>query len=154
VKFLKSLSFLILILFTSLSLQSAQRSSQWEHVRKTYLKDHQSCVICGTTKDLQVHHIKPFHLYPELELDPNNFITLCTSKYWGFNCHLIAGHAGNFKWENIHVVEDAARLHDIASPQYIRENGTDERDEYIKEIRKRGKAENGKGGNKLARSAI
>lgn len=133
---------LCLILCSSLSLESAQRSPHWDNVRKAYLKDHPICFICGTSKDLQVHHIRPFHLYPELELDPKNFITLCTSKYWGFNCHLVAGHAGNFRWENIHVVEDAARLHIISSPQYIRENGTGERDEFIKEIRKRGKVEN------------
>ena len=146
-KIFKSIPFLILFLCSTLSLESAQRSPQWDHVRKAYLKDHPICVICGTAKDLQVHHIKPFHLYPELELDPNNLFTLCTSKYWGFNCHLIAGHDGNFKWENVHVAEDAARLHIIGSPQYIREHGADERDEFIKEIRKRGKLENAKSRN-------
>ena len=143
-KIFKFIPFLVLIFCTSLSLESAQRSPQWEQVRKAYLKDHPTCVICGTSKDLQVHHIKPFHLYPELELDPSNLITLCTSKYWEINCHLIAGHAGNFKWENVHVFDDAAKLHIIADPKYIREHGSDERDEYVKEIEKRGKAENQK----------
>lgn len=146
-KYYKSFPFLILLLFSSLSLQSAQRSSQWEHVRKAYLKGHPVCELCRTAKDVQVHHIRPFHLHPELELDPNNFITLCTSKYWGINCHLVAGHAGNFKWENTHVAEDAAKLHVIASPQYIRVHGTNDRDGYINMMRRRGKEENRKGIN-------
>ena len=27
-------------------------------------------------KKLNVHHVKPFHLYPQLELDENNLITV------------------------------------------------------------------------------
>ena len=71
------------------------------------------CVICGTTKSLQLHHIKPFHLHPQLELDSHNYILVCTSKYAGFNCHLAAAHGSNFKLENPWIVEDAAVLHDM-----------------------------------------
>ena len=35
------------------------------------------CVLCKTTSDLQVDHIKPRWKYPDLELDPNNCQILC-----------------------------------------------------------------------------
>lgn len=52
--------------------------------------------------------IHPFHLHPELELDPTNFITLCENGDKNINCHLIFGHFGSFKdGYNEGVVEDA-----------------------------------------------
>lgn len=123
---------------------AAERSSEWHKVRKTHLRAHPVCEVCGIAKDLQVHHLKPFHLYPELELEPSNLITLCTSKNWGFNCHLIAGHGGNYQWENPDTAENAAGLKVVASPGYIRKHGFDDRDNYIKSIRKRVKEYNRK----------
>lgn len=83
------------------------RSSKWPSVRAEYLKTHNSCAVCNGTKSLEVHHIKPFHVKPELELDPTNFITLCEAGTNGINCHLLVGHLGNFKSVNLTVVEDA-----------------------------------------------
>lgn len=91
----------------------ADRSNKWTKVRAAFIKTHNVCAVCGSGKSLQVHHIKPFHMYPELELDPNNLITLCTSKYAGFNCHLSVGHCGNYKWENTYILEDVKILHDL-----------------------------------------
>lgn len=75
----------------------ALRSNRWPEARNFYIKKHPFCVICGKTdlKVLVVHHKKPFHLHPELELDPTNFVTLCESA--GMNCHITFGHLGNFK---------------------------------------------------------
>jgi hypothetical protein len=53
---------------------------------------------------LQVHHILPFHLNPQLELDPSNLITLCMGK---LECHLIIGHGGDYKDYNPSVVKHA-----------------------------------------------
>lgn len=64
------------------------------------------CAVCEGNKDLNVHHIHPFHLHPELELDQNNLITLCESTKHGINCHLLIGHLGNFRNINPHVLED------------------------------------------------
>lgn len=136
--------FTILLLLITATVFSLDRSPQWEKVRKAYLRIHPTCAICGTMKDRQVHHLKPFHIYPELELDPNNLITLCTSKYWGFNCHLIAGHEGNFKYENSHTLEDVAKLKVVGSPTFIRVHGTEPRDTLIKQIIARGKLANRK----------
>lgn len=82
------------------------RSSRWEGVRKDFLKTNNICAACGTKDKLQVHHIKPFHLYPELELEPSNLITLCETKQR--KCHLNIGHLGHWKRENPDVTKDAA----------------------------------------------
>lgn len=36
-----------------------------------------SCVLCGSKDKLEVHHIKPYALFPILRTDPTNGITLC-----------------------------------------------------------------------------
>jgi 5-methylcytosine-specific restriction endonuclease McrA len=74
---------------------SAKRSGQWPTVEKHFLEEHPACAACGGTERLNVHHIKPFHVFPELELDPNNLITLCMMI--GREDHLMIGHGGSFK---------------------------------------------------------
>ena len=69
------------------------RSEEWPGVRRAWLKDHATCAACGGTSLLQVHHVQPFHLHPELELNPENLITLCQ----GNLCHLYLGHGDD--WE-------------------------------------------------------
>ena len=86
---------------------SSTRSTHWPAVRKAHLALHPTCALCGGTEKLEVHHIQVFHVHPELELDPTNFITLCESGKGGINCHLAAGHLGNFKSFNTSVVHDA-----------------------------------------------
>lgn len=83
-----------------------ERSHKWPAVQKLHLKFHPVCECCGSSKKLNVHHMKPFHLFPELELDLNNLITLCMDK----ECHLKIGHGGNFKDYNPNVEEDTKTL--------------------------------------------
>jgi 5-methylcytosine-specific restriction endonuclease McrA len=71
------------------------------------LKDHTNCAACGSDTLLQVHHKKPFHLDPSLELNPTNFIVLCMSKK---ECHLKIGHGGSFHTYNPHVERDATEV--------------------------------------------
>src|SRR5271166_4424831 len=87
--------------------KGAKRSSDWRTLRKEFLKVFSKCALCGGKKNLEVHHILPFHLYPGHELDFNNLITLCENKKDGVNCHLLFGHLGNFKSFNRHVRIDA-----------------------------------------------
>jgi len=89
-------------------LSTPARSSQWPTARANYLKINGKCAVCGSTKKLEVHHKQPFHVHPELELDPTNFITLCETDDNGINCHLLVGHLGNFKSVNVNVEADAA----------------------------------------------
>jgi len=88
----------------------AKRSSQWAKVRKQHLIDHPACAGCGETTKVEVHHIKPFHLHPEDELNPDNLITLCENASYGIICHLNIGHSGNYKHCNEDVVKDAAEM--------------------------------------------
>lgn len=89
--------------------QGKKRSSKWPTVRKKFLAENPTCAVCGATKGKrEIHHVHPFHLKPELELDPTNFITLCENKKDGVNCHLFLGHLGNFMSVNETVREDAA----------------------------------------------
>lgn len=91
----------------------ASRSSGWSSVRNSYLEQYDFCAVCGYKKNLNVHHIKPFHLFPDLELDPDNLITLGEKCPTG-NHHLFVGHLGNWASFNEKVVHDASYwLHKI-----------------------------------------
>jgi len=133
----KLLPALILCFSCAITVWSDERSPEWNKVRDEFIRMHPVCALCGTAKDLQVHHKKPFHLYPELELDKNNLITLCISKYWGFNCHLIAGHGGCNKYENPWIDEDIEKLKIIGDPLYVKDHGIDELEQYLMFLKKR-----------------
>jgi hypothetical protein len=79
------------------------RSGSWPRVRREHLKKEPSCVACGRSRDLEVHHVRPFHDHPELELDDGNLVTVC-----GDPCHFVFGHLLNWRQCNPHVREDAA----------------------------------------------
>ena len=85
-----------------------KRSDHWPAARAAHLNGAPTCAVCGGAKNLEVHHIHPFHLHPELELDQSNFVTLCEEDIDGVNCHLLFGHLGNFKSFNVDVLADAA----------------------------------------------
>ena len=87
--------------------KSSERSPLWDNVRNKFLKKNNACAACGTKKELQVHHVKPFHLHPELELEPTNLITLCMDEH---DCHVNIGHGDSFKAYNPNVREDAAKF--------------------------------------------
>jgi hypothetical protein len=86
--------------------KSNKRSSKWNEVRDEMVQSHPTCAACGSTKKLQVHHIEPFHLHPELELDIKNLIVLCMDVN---ECHLEIGHGGSFRCYNPRVVAQAQR---------------------------------------------
>ena len=58
------------------------RASEWVYVRNEFVRRHPRCEACGSGYQLNVHHIKPFHIYPELELDEGNLITLCREHHF------------------------------------------------------------------------
>lgn len=57
-----------------------------------------------------MHHILPYHLYPDLELDLDNLITLCEKP--GHDCHFTFGHLHDWYSFNRLVRADAARYLD------------------------------------------
>lgn len=87
--------------------QGAKRSPKWGALRRKFLAG-KKCAFCGGTKKLEAHHINPFHLHPELELDEQNLIALCEGNK-DVNCHLVMGHYFNFKLFNCDVENDCKR---------------------------------------------
>ena len=81
-----------------------KRSGKWRNLSKTTRKEVGHCEACGSKWFLAVHHIIPFHLAPEKELDRENCIVLCGK------CHLILGHLRYWKSWNESIKADAAAL--------------------------------------------
>jgi 5-methylcytosine-specific restriction enzyme A len=82
----------------------AARSGKWPAFERDVLKVHTSCAACGGCEQLQVHHILPFHLWPEGELDGRNVVVLCNKH----GCHFGFGHDYDWLAYNPNVVADAA----------------------------------------------
>jgi 5-methylcytosine-specific restriction protein A len=77
------------------------RSSKWPKLRDEWLQDNPHCEVCRTAAGCEVHHIEPFHLKPELELDRTNLMTLCRDH------HFLFGHLMNWSAFNPDVVKDS-----------------------------------------------
>ena len=86
----------------------AIRSSGWRDIQQESVNEHPYCEFHGgkgkVLNPLNVHHIKPFHLFPELELVKSNLIVACRF------CHLWYCHLGSWKSYNIYAREDADSL--------------------------------------------
>lgn len=72
---------------------------KWRKTRKLHLERDKVCNACGTDKDLEVHHVRPWHLFPDSRYDHANLITLCRC------CHFRYGHGLNFKNWNPQIRE-------------------------------------------------
>ena len=79
----------------SLRTLGAKRSPMWQKARNAYAKENPLCAVCGD-KSIEIHHEKPFHLYPDLELNPLNFISLCRPHHYVFG-HLMSWSSFNDK---------------------------------------------------------
>lgn len=93
------------------------RSPKWPKVEKEVLGENPRCACCVVGQvpaaKHQVHHVIPFHYAialgrADLELDKRNLIVLCETTHNdpAPNHHLLAGHGGDFKSDNIHVRDD------------------------------------------------
>jgi len=83
----------------------SMRSGKWRSVRNNFLEGNPCCKVCGSKENLTAHHIIPFHIDKNKELDPNNLIPLCQNKT--MNCHFIFGHLLNWNKFNPNVIEDS-----------------------------------------------
>lgn len=94
-----------LVLFLEGPSFGAARSAKWSAVRNAFIQAHPTCAVCGKKgtllKPLNAHHIHPFHLHPEDELNPANLITLCRDH------HLLYGHLMNWASFNVEVTPDS-----------------------------------------------
>ncbi len=82
----------------------APRSGKWPAVRRAFVKSNPYCSACGTTRELEVHHIIPFHIDASRELDTANLLTLCQ------DCHFYIGHLKDWNRYNPQVRDDALAL--------------------------------------------
>lgn len=64
---------------------------RWRKTQQLFLKEQNVCQMCGITRELQVHHVYPWHLFATLRFDMNNLVTLCQP------CHFRFAH-----WQNWH----------------------------------------------------
>lgn len=104
--------------------QGLQRSPQWPGVEREHLRFEPTCMACGSTDNLQVHHVLPFHFCvllgrPELELDQRNLITLCEGAN---NHHLLLGHLNDWSSYNRDVRSDVAGSFNGMTGDSIRAN--------------------------------
>jgi HNH endonuclease len=83
----------------------------WPALRKRFLKWCPRCASCGRTENVVPHHKKPYHLFPELELEWDNLMPLCENKT--LNCHLHIAHLGRWDWWNPQVETDVLMFHDL-----------------------------------------
>lgn len=77
-----------------------KRSPRWGYVRRIHLAINCKCKACDSDHDLEVHHVVPFGVMPELELDTSNLVTLCK------HCHLVFGHLRDYNTYNPDVLND------------------------------------------------
>lgn len=70
---------------------------QWRKVRNAFVKEHPKCACCNIERELEAHHVKPWHLFPDLRYEFSNLITLCR------DCHFRFGHGRNWKKWNPEV---------------------------------------------------
>ena len=82
----------------------ATRSRGWRKTRKEHIARNPYCAACGRKNSLEVHHVRDFSKFPDMELDPYNLMTLCDK---GTRCHFTFGHLGNWKSINPDIAEDA-----------------------------------------------
>ena len=100
------------------SVLGESRSPKWPAVRQHHLDREPCCAACGSKDLLNVHHVRPFHTDPALELEDSNLITLCEQH------HLTFGHLMDWKSWNPDVRKDCeayrkkveARPYDRSSP--------------------------------------
>lgn len=84
----------------------------WSTIKamRAYAKTHPVCEITGT-KPIEVHHVRPINVAPELAADPSNFISLGAR-----TIHFIFGHGGD-NWKDY-----VTNVRDIQVPLFIVRN--------------------------------
>jgi hypothetical protein len=75
-------------------ISEGERSGEWRRVRDQFVEKFPVCAACGRSAALNVHHVIPFHVRPDLELDEWNLITLCREH------HFRIGHDPDGPWRS------------------------------------------------------
>lgn len=87
------------------TLGGVPRSPKFAALAREVIKERGGkCEATGYAKDLEVHHVVPYHIDPSRELDKTNLIVLT---HW---MHFFLAHFGNWSSWNDNIVEDARKL--------------------------------------------
>jgi hypothetical protein len=78
----------------------AKRDPKWDKTRDKFLIG-KKCAACGTTQELEAHHILPLY-FGGAELDEANLLALCRLH------HFVFGHLGSWYSYNPNVIQDCA----------------------------------------------
>jgi hypothetical protein len=84
-----------------------RQDANWRRTRRVFFWLQPCCQMCARQDKLHVHHIYPWHMFPDLRYELDNLITLCSA------CHLRFGHNNNWKDYNSNLLElvaEAQRL--------------------------------------------
>lgn len=84
----------------------AMRDGRWPALAKAHLQREPWCIACGRVDACVPHHVVPVHAAPQMELEPDNLVTLCPV------CHLLIGHGRDWRAWNPHVRADCALIRD------------------------------------------
>ena len=93
----------------------AKNLTEWRNIilkRANY-----TCQICGSTENLQTHHIHQIITHPELELELDNGLALCRSK-----CHRkipIIRVSNSYKWYNMKLTGADMNTVRTTIPRYL-----------------------------------
>lgn len=68
----------------------ANRSPHWPEMVRGFLAEYPRCAGCERKADT-AHHVKPFHLFPDLELVEGNLVAVCLP------CHFVLCHLGDWR---------------------------------------------------------
>ena len=80
----------------------SKRNSGWHKASEAYIREVGQCEFCGAKLgeegvELEVHHVEPFHVRPDLEMEKSNWAVLCRKPH---DCHRLVGHFRNFSLWN------------------------------------------------------
>ena len=92
-----------------------KRSPKWRALSDRFLKEHPACAATGRIKGKGIivvaHHIIPYHVQPDLELEWENLIPMSEGGTW--NAHLWMAHLGEWADWNPRIREDAAEMKEL-----------------------------------------
>lgn len=78
------------------------RNPGWESFRREIIKGQPACEASGVAWELEVHHLLPVHLRPDLEMVRDNCMVLTRT------LHFWLGHYGNWASYNPRARKEAA----------------------------------------------
>lgn len=91
--------------YSSLSPAQIRRLPDVRKALHQYRVANPRCEWDNCSNDIEVHHIKPVAIYPELASNTNNMISLGAKR-----CHLVIGHANNYALFYLENIKEICRL--------------------------------------------